>query len=456
MAKYDLVVIGSGPGGYEAALRAAQLGKKVCVVERTALGGVCVNRGCIPTKALTHSADVCTQIRHSGDIGIQAGEPTIDFAKMQANKEAVVEKLRRGIAGSFKRAGIDVLMGEGRLADRKKVAVKLNGGGEEVVETDKVILAAGSNPARPKWIPFDGQRIITSDEALRLEKLPASVFILGGGYIGCEFASIFAQLGVPVTVVEMLDGLLPNMDPEIGAEITRALKKLKVKVSVKTKLESIEAGASGVQAKLSDGKSVEAELALVCVGRTLLGDTLGLEAVGVKVDKGAVVIDDHCETSVAGIHAIGDVTGKILLAHVATAQGTVAAEHAAGMASRIDYRCVPAAVFTSPEVGTVGLTEAEATQAGYKPKSAKFPLAALGRAIAIGETAGFVKLVADEGTGQVVGVHMVGAHASDVIAEGALAVALQATVKELAHTIHAHPTLPEALMEAARAWLGGA
>jgi dihydrolipoamide dehydrogenase len=188
----------------------------------------------------------------------------------------------------------------------------------------------------------------------------------------------------------------------------------------------------------------------------LLGDTLGLEAVGVKVDKGAVVIDDHCETSVAGIHAIGDVTGKILLAHVATAQGTVAAEHAAGMASRIDYRCVPAAVFTSPEVGTVGLTEAEATQAGYKPKSAKFPLAALGRAIAIGETAGFVKLVADEGTGQVLGVHMVGAHASDVIAEGALAVALQATVKELAHTIHAHPTLPEALMEAARAWLGGA
>ena len=456
MARYDVVVIGSGPGGYVAALRAAQLGKKACVVERTSLGGVCLNRGCIPTKALTHSAEVCALVRRGGEIGIEAGEPKVNFAKMQANKDAVVDRLRRGVAGLLKHAGVEVLMGEGRLADRKKVAVKLSGGGEDVVEADKVILATGSDPARPKFLPFDGQRVITSDEALRLEKLPASVFILGGGYIGCEFASIFAQLGVQVTVVEMLDSLLPTMDPDVGAEIAKALKRQKAKVSVKTKLEALEAGESGVRARLADGKSVEAELALICVGRTLLSDGLGLEAAGVKVDKGAIAVDDHCETSAAGIYAIGDVTGKMLLAHVATAQALVAAEHAAGQASRMDYRCVPAAVFTSPEVGTVGLTEAEAVKAGYKAKSAKFSFQALGRAVAIGETAGFAKIVADEATGQVLGVHVVGAHASDVIAEGALAVALQATVRELAHTVHAHPTLPEAVMEAARVWLGQA
>jgi dihydrolipoamide dehydrogenase len=373
---------------------------------------------------------------------------------MMAAKDAVVAKLTGGVGFLLKRAKVEVVAGEGRLTDRKKIAVKLKAGGEETIEADRIILATGTEPARPKWLSFDSDRMMTSDEALKLTALPASVVILGGGYIGCEFASIFSQLGVQVTVVEMLDRLLPLMDPDISAEVTKALKKRKVKVHAGTKLESLKAGASGVQAILEGGKTIDAERALVCVGRRLLSEGLGLEAVGVKVANGAIAIDEHCETSVAGIYAIGDVTGKLQLAHVASAQGIVAAEHVAGLASKMDYRCVPAAVFTTPEVGTVGLTEQAAAEAGHKPKVSRFPLQGLGRAIAIGDASGFVKIVADEATGQVLGVHMVGAHASDVIAEAALAVSLEATVTDLARTIHAHPTMAEAVMEAARSWLG--
>jgi len=454
MPTYDIAVIGSGPGGYVAALRAAALGMKTCVIEKTSLGGVCLNRGCIPTKTLAHTAEVFAQVVKGAKIGVMASDVSVDFGKMQAAKDAVVKKLSGGVGFLLKKAGVDVLMGTATLTGRKSIAVALNDGGEETVEAEKIIIATGSDPARPGFISFESGRVMTSDEALQLDALPASVFILGGGYIGCEFASIFAQLGVKVTVVEMLDSLLPGLDGDVGAEIGKVLKKLKVKVHTGAKLEGIEAGDSGITATLEGGKTVEAELALVCIGRTMLSGGLGLEAVGVAVEDGAVVIDEHCQTSVAGIYAIGDVTGKLQLAHVASAQGIVAAEHAAGQASAMDYRCIPAAVFTQPEVGTVGLTEAEAVEAGYDVHAAKFPLQALGRALAIGETAGFAKIVGDKKTGEVLGVHIVGAHASDVIAEAGIAIALEATVSELAKSVHAHPTLPEAIMEAARAWLG--
>ena len=454
MAKYDLVVIGSGPGGYVAALRAAQLGQKVAVVERDLVGGVCLNRGCIPTKALAHSAEVCALAKHADAVGINVSDVSVDFAAVMANKDAVVKKLTSGVAFLLKRAKVDVVMGTGRLAGAKKVAVALNDGGEQVIEADKIIIATGAEPARPKWISFDSPRVLTSDDALELSEMPSSVFILGGGYIGCEFASIFAQLGIKVTVVEMLDSMLPLMDPDIGSTVTKVLKKLKVKVHTGTKLEKLEADDKAVTATLEGGKSVTADYALVCIGRRLLSDGLGFEEAGVKMESNAVVIDEHCETSVPGVYAIGDVTGKVQLAHVASAQAIVAAECAAGMDSKIDYRCIPAAVFTNPEVGNVGLTEAEAAEAGYKVKVGTFPLQALGRALAIGETTGFAKVVADEATGQVLGLHLVGAHASDVVAEGAIAIALEATVNELARSIHAHPTMPEAVMEAARSWLG--
>ena len=451
MASWDIVVIGGGPGGYVAALRAAQLGKKTCLVERQELGGVCLNRGCIPTKTLAHAAEVYALARRGARFGVKAESLSLDFAAMQAHKNSVVERLRKGVAFLLKRAGVEVVAGTGRLAGRKKVEVALNSGGSETLEAEKIIIATGSEPARPEGVPFDGERVLTSDDALRLERLPESIFILGGGYIGCEFASIFAQLGCRVTVVEMLDRLLPSMDPDIGAEIAKALKKLRAKVHTATRMESLEATSDGVVARLSSGESVEAEAALVCVGRRLLSDDLGLDQAGVEVDEGRIVIDDHCETTAAGIYAIGDVTGKMLLAHVASAQGIVAAEHAAGREARMDYRSIPAAVFTNPEVGSVGLGEAEA---GEGARVAKFPLQALGRAVAMDETAGFAKLVADAETGQVLGVHLVGPHASDVVAEAALAVRLEATVRELAATVHAHPTLPEALVEAAHAWLG--
>ncbi|MFW6108400.1 MAG: dihydrolipoyl dehydrogenase family protein, partial [bacterium] len=348
---------------------------------------------------------------------------------------------------------VDVVRGTGRLAGRKQVAVELTDGGTETLEADKIILATGSEPARPGFVSFDSPRVMTSDEALELTDLPESVFILGGGYIGCEFAAIFAQLGSQVIVVEMLDSLLPLMDPDIGSAITKAFKKLRIKVHTGTKMESLEATDDGIEAALEGGKTIEASHALICVGRRMLSDGLGLEEVGVEVEDGAIVIDEHCETSVAGIYAIGDVTGKLQLAHVASAQAFVAAECAAGQDSTMDYRVVPAAVFTRPEVGNVGLTEPEAKEAGYEVKTGTFPLQALGRAIAIGETDGFAKVVGDATTGEVLGVHLVGAHASDVIADGAMALSLEATMTELARTVHTHPTMAEAVMEAARAWL---
>jgi dihydrolipoamide dehydrogenase len=454
MADFDVAVIGSGPGGYVAALRAAQLGQTVCVVERDALGGVCLNRGCIPTKALTHSAEVFEQARDGADIGIQAEGLSLDFAQMMTAKDKVVEKLTGGVGFLLKRANVDVIEGTGRLAGRGEIAVALNDGGERTIEAEKIVLATGSEPARPSWIDFSNDRVMTSDEALELTELPESVLILGGGYIGCEFAAIFAMLGAQVTVVEMLDSLLPLMDSDVGAEVTKALKKRKVKILTGTKLKSLDASEDGIQAEVEDGTTLEADKALVCVGRRLLSEELGLEDVGVEVEDHAIQIDEHCQTSVAGIYAIGDVTGKMLLAHVASAQAMVAAEHAAGQEATIDYRCVPAAVFTKPEVGTVGMTEAEAQEAGLNAKTGSFPLQALGRAIAIGQASGFVKIVADQDTGQVLGMHMVGAHASDVIAEGAMAVSLEATVTEVARTIHTHPTMAEAVMEAARSWLG--
>lgn len=448
MPQYDVVVIGGGPGGYVAAIRAAQLGAKVCLVEKGRLGGTCLNRGCIPTKALWECGRLMEDIRRAGEFGVMVPAPGMDFAKVKERMAGVVDTLNKGVAMLLKKNKVEVKEGTGRLKSSRVVCV-----GDGEISTDKIVLATGSRPAAPKAFPIDGKKVITSDEALQLASLPKSVLIVGGGYIGAEFASFLHAFGVEVTVVEALDRLLPLQDEDVSKELFKAFKKQKLGVHVKTNVDSMTVGDRGVTASLSSGKSVEAEIALICVGRVPCTEGLGLETVGIETKKGSIEIDEHCRTAVPGIYAIGDITGKPQLAHVASAQAKVAVAHACGRRAKMDYRVIPSCVFAQPEIGTVGLTEQQAKDAGIEVKCAKFSYRGLGRAIAGGEIEGFFKLIGDAKTGELVGAHIVGAHASDLIAEMALAIKLEATVEDVAETIHAHPTLSEGLMECAEVWL---
>lgn len=454
MADYNLIVIGSGPGGYVCAIRAAQLGSRVAIVEERELGGTCLNRGCIPTKALLESAAVLRHARHSARFGVLLRNPSLDLPKAMENKEAVVKKLRNGVAFLMKKNKIDVLVGRGKLFGRREVAVTDSQGSSRTYITEKIVLATGSVPARPKAFPIDGKSVLTSDEMLQLEAVPKSLLVVGGGYIGCEFASMFREFGSEVTIVEMLPRILPLNDDELSAELTRAFKKAGITIHTDTKVEQMTLADGQVKVHLSSGKDQSFEKALISIGRAPVTDALGLEAAGVSVENRFIAINDHCQTNVLNIYAIGDVTGKMMLAHAASRQGIVAAEHMHGRPARMSYSVVPAAVFTWPEVSNVGLTEAQARDKGVKVKVAKFYFQALGKALVLGDPVGFVKVVADEETGEILGVHMVGPHVSDLIAEAALAMHLEATVGDIAHTIHAHPTLPESLAEAAEGWLG--
>jgi len=450
---YDLLILGAGPGGYVAAIRAAQLGAKVGLIEERELGGTCLNRGCIPTKALVESVHVLSLARRGEEFGVACDNVRPDYIRMQARKDDVVKKLRGGVGMLMKKNKVDVIAGRGKLLDRNTIEVTGKDGASRV-KSKNIILATGSEPLRLKGFPFDGENVITSDEALVQTEIPKTILIVGGGYIGAEWASIYSGLGAAVTVVEMMDQLLPRSDADVAKELLRALKKAKMKVHLGTKVESVKPGGKGVACKLSNGNDVTVEKVLVCVGRALNSADLGLEAAGVKTEKGAIVIDDQCRTSAPNVFAIGDVTAKLMLAHVASRQGIVAAEAAMGRDSRMDYGVVPACVFTNPEIASVGMTNAECAEEGIEAKEAKFPFAALGKAQALGETYGWVKIIAGAKHGEVLGVHIVGPHASDLIAEAALAMSMEATVEEIAHAIHAHPTLAESLMEASESWLG--
>jgi dihydrolipoamide dehydrogenase len=446
-----IAIVGAGPGGYVAAIRAAQLGARVTVVENQALGGVCLNWGCIPSKALLAVVELGEKVKKAAELGLTMTGPVgYDPRQMVARKNKVVDSLVKGIATLFKTWGIAHVQGTGALVDERTVGVRVADGSEHRIQADAVILATGSSWPDLPLFPVDGRRIITSKHALDLADVPRRLLIIGAGVEGCEFASLYGGLGAQVTMVELLPRLLPLEDEEIAGVIERELKKRGVTLHVGTTAETIRQDADGVQVTLKNGATVAADQVLVSVGRGLNSKGLGLEKLGVRVGgRGDILVDEHLETNVPGIYAIGDVVGTAMLAHVASAQGKVAVDHIMGGSRRIAYDVIPAGIFTLPEIGRVGLTEQQARERGHDIKVGRFRHVALGKAHAVGDTAGMFKVIADRRTDAVLGVHLVGAHAADLIHEAAVAMQLGARAAQIAETIHAHPTLSEGLMEAA-------
>lgn len=455
MSDHDVAIIGGGPGGYVCAIRAAKRGLKVVLIEDSGVGGTCLNRGCIPTKTLIAGTELYRRILNSGDFGIITEGCRPYFDRMMERKSKVVERLQSGVKFLLKRAGVELVEGRGRLVKPTNVEVLVKGGDTLSFSVRKVVIATGSRPILPRAFGYDGVQVISSDEALECANLPESILIAGAGVVGCEFAGIYSALGCRVTVLDSLPTILATVDSEIATVVGKALARRGVLIKTGTKVESVspDQGPNGTVRVCTDGGEVfHADRVLVSVGRMPSMPGINPAAVGLQVGpRGELVVDEHMQTSVDGIYAIGDVTARAMLAHVASAQGIVAAETIAGREAAMDYTAVPSCVFTDPEVATVGLTEAEANAAGLPTKVGRFPLSASGKALAMGEPEGFVKIVADAETGRVLGVHIVGAHASDLIGEGVLAVRYRLTTEQLAGAIHAHPTLAEGIMEAAEA-----
>ncbi len=446
-----LVVLGGGPGGYVAALRAAQLGAAVTVVEARGLGGTCLHRGCIPTKALVATVGVLATIRRAAQFGVRVtGEAAVDLADVVARKTRLVQAQMQGIEHLFRAAKITLVRGVGTLAGPRAVAVREPNGLVRRIEGDGLIVATGSEPARPALFPFDGQRVMTSDDVIDLTRLPASLIIVGGGVTGCEFACIFRALGVTVTVIEQLPRLVAGEDEAVSALLLREMKRQDIRVLLGAAVANVTLPAESVRVTVSSGEHVEAERVLVAAGRALNSREIGVEHAGLAVDgRGALVVDDVLETGVDGVWAIGDVVGRKQLAHAASAQGEVAAARAMGHDARMAFDRIPAGIFTTPEIGSVGLTETEARATGRQVTVGQFPFRGLAKAHVIGDISGFVKVVAAQDTGAVLGAHIVGPHAAELIHEAVIAMQAEATVDDLVHSIHVHPTLAEVVREAA-------
>lgn len=445
-----IVILGGGPGGYVAALKAAQLGAQVMVIESSEVGGTCLNLGCIPTKALLASAEVLHKAKNLASYGIEInGSVSPDFPKIMERKENVVSAQVKGIRGLFKSWGVSLVEGRGTLLGPDRIGVEKKDGTSVTLEADKIIIATGSKPAQIPTFPFDGRKILSSDDALNLKEIPKSMLIVGAGVVGCEFASIYSEFGTDVTIVEMLQRAVSTEDADISEVLERELKKKKIKLITGVSVIKVEDKDDGMHASLSNGKEIIAEKILVSIGRSLNSDNIGLESAGIKKgQRGEILVNEKMETSVNGVYAAGDVVGGILLAHVASAEGIVAAKNACGKDAMIDYSVVPAAIFTYPEIASVGFREHQAIEKGMKITTGRFQFRALGKAHAIGEIAGFVKVIADAGTDRIIGTHIIGPHASDLIHEAALAIKAGLKVNDIAGTIHAHPTLSEGLMEA--------
>ena len=454
MAAFDIVVIGAGPGGYPAAIRAAQLGATVALVERDELGGTCLNWGCIPTKTLIASSELLTRIRSAGAMGLRVDSASFDYGAMADRKDQVVQKLRNGIKQLLKANGITVLQGTASFQTRNRIQVDAADSEPMTVATGKTIISTGAASVMPGFLPHH-ERVVDSKSFLSRRALPATVLILGAGIIGCEFACMLAQLGVKVTMVELLEDVIAAVDADVRRELRRHMEKtLGIRLLTGVTLENITADDRGVRGRAGQ-ENLEADLLLVALGRKPVTSSLKLENAGLAPNaRGFLDVDSYGRTNVATIYAVGDVTGGPLLAHAATAQGLVAAENACGLYKHKNETLIPNCIFTSPEIGTVGLGEQEAQQQGRKIKTGKYLFGALGKAMAIGEPFGFVKWVADADTEQLLGAHAIGPHATDIIAEAVVAIRAELTAADLAHTVHAHPTLAEAWMEAAHALMG--
>lgn len=452
-----IIILGGGPGGYVAAIRAAQLGAQVTVVEKNMLGGTCLNRGCIPTKALVATAECLAKLKAAEEFGIKIDGYSVNLPQMMERKNKVVEKLITGIQFLFKKNKVKLITGTGKLVSPTQVEVVKPDGSKETLAGDAIIIATGSEPATIAALGYDGEKVYTSNEALQPSTVPQRLLIIGGGVIGCEFACIFHELGAQVTIVDIMPTILPMQDQDVSRLMQSTLKRRGINIKTKAKIGEVRKTAEQVVVVMENGEELAADQVLISIGRSLNSQGLGLPEVGVKLgEKGEVTVNEYLQTNIPNIYAIGDITNKIQLAHVASAQGLVAVEHIMGNTSRINYDVIPSCIYTLPEVAGVGITTQAAKEQGLEFASAKFPFLANGKALAMGEAEGFVKIIADPKTGKVLGVHIVGPHATDLIAEAALAMENGITVGQLAGTVHAHPTLAEALMEAAEAINGKA
>ncbi len=458
---FDIIIIGSGPGGYPAAIRASQLGKKVAIVEREKLGGICLNWGCIPTKALIKSAQVFNYIQHADDYGISVGNSKVDFKGVIGRSRNVAEGMSKGISFLMKKNKITVIEGEGKLARGKKVVVTNNAGEKAEYTADSIILATGGRAKELPMLPIDGKKIIGYREAMTLPKQPKSMVVVGAGAIGTEFAYVYSSMGTHVTVVEYLDqGLLPREDKDVSQELNKVFKKAGVDVLAGSAVEKVETKGKTCKVHINNNKSgensvIECDVVLSAAGVSPNTENIGLELLGIKTNRGLVEVDEFYKTNVNGIYAIGDIVPGPALAHVATAEAIICVEKICGHhPTPIDYNNVPSCTYCVPEVSSVGYTEAAAKEAGYEIKVGKFPFSASGKASAAGAKEGFVKVIYDAKYGELLGAHMIGSNVTEMIAEMVAARALETTGHEILKAIHPHPTMSEAVMEATAAAYG--
>lgn len=450
--QYDVVVLGAGPGGYVAAIRAAQLGLKVAIIEKEYWGGVCLNIGCIPSKALLHNAEIAHTLQHRGkEFGFSFDNLELNWEVAWKRSRQVSNRLVKGISFLMRKNKIDTIEGNGRFTDPHTIKVSLNDGGEKEVSGKHIIIATGARPRTIPGVEFDEERIISYIEGIMADKLRDKVIIIGGGVIGVEFAYMWSNYGVDVTILEMMDRLLPNEDPECSDVLQKAYKKMGVNVQTGARVETVEKTDKGVKVTLASGDSYEADQVMVAINFVPNVENIGLDAAGVDLsDRGNIQIDDYMQTNVDHIYAIGDVATEYRLAHIASAMGMVAAETIAGAHTQpLNYKMLPRATYCNPQVASFGYTEAEAKEAGYEINVGKFPFQANGKALGLGEKDGFVKIISDAKYGEILGAHMVGPMVTELLPELTLAHNMELTAEEIARNVHAHPTISETIMEAA-------